>query len=190
VSASVAIGPEKNLSRCEFQAPKGSRRFARIVFLYTVGVGALTIVRATRMESLAYHPESSAIAVAITLFDVTIALLGVIARSARLRVDEHGIRWGFSAVGFWMKRDRIGIVRQYRDALALVPRRGAAWYLSARDWAPWDRLPAVLGDAGLPTERLDRRAPLRAKLQGYGVALDLLLLLAFLMATAAVVLLE
>jgi hypothetical protein len=122
------------------------------------------------------------------LFNVCLSGLGLIVRSAHLRFDKEGIHWGWGTLGFRMRARRIGIVRQYRGGVAVVPRRGTPWYLSARDWSPWASVGDAVRESGLPTETFDRRAPFWARLQGYGVALDLLLILAFLTATVGVIL--
>jgi hypothetical protein len=66
-------------------------------------------------------------------------------------------------------------IEVYRDAVAVVQRRGSTWFVSGHDWDLFDRVPGALRRAGLPAESHDRRAPLRARMQSYGTVLDLLL---------------
>ena len=185
MSAVVATSRSRGLASNELEAPKRSRRLARFALVYTLLLGVLTGARVSRPEVFIYHSLEAGIAVMLGGFAIGIALLGAFTRAARLRIDEEGVRWGYDHVGFHMRKTRLSVARLYKDAVALCPQRGAPWYLSARDWQPWDRMGRMLRAAGVPVEEHDRPAPLRARLQGYGVVLDLLLILAFLLATAA-----
>jgi hypothetical protein len=59
--------------------------------------------------------------------------------------------------------------------VALEARRGSWWFLAARDWERFDALVRQLRRAALPLTEHERTAPLRARLQSYGRALDLML---------------
>jgi hypothetical protein len=188
MSAGVAVGSRRAQAAGELVAPRWQRRMASIAFLYTLLAGAFTMARALRPETVYHSPQLATMGIVISLLNIALAGLALVVRSAHLRFDKDGIHWGWGTLGFRMKTPRIGIVRQYRGGVAVVPRRGTPWYLSSRDWSPWSSVGDAVRDAGLPTETFDRRAPVWARLQGYGVALDLLLVLAFLMATAGVIL--
>jgi hypothetical protein len=107
-----------------------------------------------------------------------IALLAFVVRQARLRVDTDGVRWGYTAIGFRLRRDALRVARVYTDAIALVPQRGfTSWYLGRRDWDRFDDVVKAFKRAGLPVEDMARGAPLYGKLQIYGLALDALYVL-------------
>src|SRR5690606_26761851 len=114
---------------------------------------------------------------------VSVAAVGLAVRRARLRVDADGIRWGWHVMGFRMRRDRLREVRAYSDAIAVTPRRGSTWYLTRRDWSSFERMVDALGSARLPLVRATGRAPFGARLQGYGLVLDGLLVANSLVAT-------
>jgi len=155
----------------EFVANKRARRLARLVFYYTFAVGLATWTLAWRNRG---HPGIEVLLSAPVLF-IGIGTLGYAVRAARLRVDVAGVRWGWSFYGFRMSGERITRARVYRDAVALSSRRGSTWYLARRDWRHFDNVGRALKRAGIPFERIARRAPLRARLQAFGLALDLLL---------------
>jgi hypothetical protein len=158
----------------EFVALRRPHRLARRVFLLVCGLGVATIALAARRI---YAPSAELLLVA-PLVCMSIAGVGLAVRRARLRVDADGIRWGWRITGFRMGRERLSSVVAYRDAIAVLPRRGSAWYLSARDWDRFGDMVSALRRAKLPFEVRDTRAPLQARLQSYGAVLDLLLLLA------------
>ena len=105
----------------------------------------------------------------------SVAGVGYAVRRARLRIDSGGVRWGWNEIGFRVTRDEVTSIDVYRDAVAVVQRRGSTWFVSARDWDLFERVPGALRRAGLPTAAHDRPAPIGARLQSYGVVLDLLL---------------
>jgi len=157
----------------EFVARPRARRLARSVFFYVIGLGAITWVLAARHW---FTPGVEVLLAAPVLF-IGVGSVGYAVRAARLRVDVDGVRWGWRAYGFVMRADRLAHVRVYRDAIAVVSRRGSTWYLARRDWARFERVAAALRDAGIEIERVAARAPLRAQLQAFGIALDVLLCL-------------
>jgi hypothetical protein len=165
----------------ELCARPRARRLARAVLVYVVGAGAATLALAGRKLGA---PMVELLLVA-PLVTMSIAAIGFAVRSARLRIDRDGVRWGWDVIGFRMRRARLARARIFRDAVALTPRRGSTWYLSARDWQPFDDVGRAMRRAELPFERHDRRAPLTARLQGYGLVLDLMLLGTALAATLA-----
>ncbi len=168
----------------EFVSRPRSRRLAQGVFYYVLVVGALTLALARRHI---YAPAIELLLVTpMTCFSM--AAIGYAVRLARLRVDSDGVRWGWRWGGFRMRRDRLKNVSAYRDAFAVTPTRGSTWYLSGRDWDHLERVPGALRRAKIPFSRHPRRAPLRARLQSYGIVLDLLLVADAVAVTLAMVL--
>ncbi len=167
----------------EFVARPRARRLARRVLVAVVAAGVATLTLATRrlqtplIELLLIAP----------LMCMSVAAVGYAVRSAHLRVDHDGIRWGWSWLGFRLSRERLTQVDAYRDAVALRPRRGSTWFLSARDWNHFDRVPDAIRRADIPMIAHDRRAPLGARLQSYGAVLDSLLVADALAAALALV---
>jgi hypothetical protein len=121
-------------------------------------------------------------ALAITLLALGVAVMGFLVRRARLRVEAHGVRWGWANLGFTMRREDLATVKIFRDAVALVPRRGSTWYVSARDWERFEEVGPALVKAGLPVETHEGTAPLQARMQSYGRVLNGLLLFDVLLA--------
>ena len=119
------------------------------------------------------------------LFCFSVAAVGYAVRRARLRIDRDGVRWGWRIAGFRMHRARIRAVRIFSDAIALVPKRGSTWYLSRRDWDRFDRVAGAFEEAAIEFDRREGRAPWAARLQGYGLVLDLLLVANIAAATLA-----
>jgi len=113
-----------------------------------------------------------------------VALVGVLTRSAQLRVDADGVSWGWGEMVIRMRRRDLRVARVYArgQTVALVPKLGFTWHLAGRDWDRFQEMPRALRDAGLPLEEDERPAPLLSRLQGYGIALDLLLLANLLLA--------
>ena len=174
----------------EFVSRPRSRRLAARVFGYVVVVASATFIMATRrlnvpmIEFLLVGP----------LFFVSIAGVGYAVRRAHIRVDRDGVRWGWSWAGVRMHPERIARVTAYRDAYAFKPRRTtrwrptSTWYLSRYDWERFDNVASALRAANIPFKRIDSRAPLAARLQSYGIVLDLLLIATALAATFALIL--
>ena len=139
------------------------------------------------MVLAARHPHRSGAHVLFSgpLFLASVAGLGWLVRTARVRIESEGIHWGWRTVGFRMRRERTRWIRVYRDAVALRPKRGSIWYLSARDWGDFDRMRRVLIDSDLPVERAENSAPWWARLQSYGMVLDGLLVITAIAAAIA-----
>ncbi|HTM20169.1 MAG TPA: hypothetical protein VL172_06675 [Kofleriaceae bacterium] len=157
----------------EFAARPRARRLARAVLVYVTVAATLTLVAVSRR----LHAPFVETLVALVPMCMSVALLGWAVRSARVRVDSGGVRWGWRIAGFRLDRERLVSVHEYRDAVALEPRRGSTWYLSARDWDRFAAIGAALRVARIPFISHDRRAPLSARLQSYGAVLDTLLVL-------------
>lgn len=155
----------------EFVSRRRARRLARVVFYYVFALGLLTWSLARQHW---FQPGIEVLFAAPVLF-IGIGTLGFAVRQARLRVDVDGVRWGWGFYGFRMSNDRIKKTRVYDDAIAFESRRGSTWYVAARDWHRFDGVARALRRAGMSYERHRRRAPLRARLQSFGIALDLLL---------------
>lgn len=174
----------------EFVARPQSRRLAARVFGYVVVVATATFIMATRRL---YVPMIEFLLVG-PLFFMSISAVGYAVRKARIRVDRDGVRWGWSWGGFRMGPERIESVTAYRDAYAFKPvrtsrwRPASTWYLSRRDWDRFDNVASALREANIPFQRQDAKAPLGARLQSYGIVLDLLLIATALAATFALVL--
>jgi hypothetical protein len=137
-----------------------------------LATGAITVAIGIRRA-----PSATAeMLLAVPLICVSVAGVGYAVRRARLRIDPGGVRWGWSDLAFRVSRDQMKHVDVYRDAIAVRQRRGSTWYLSGHDWDLFERMPGALRRAGLPLETREGRAPLGARLQSYGIVLDLMLL--------------
>jgi len=155
----------------EFVARRRPRRLAGRVFGIVLVTSGLTVALASRRA-----PGIAAeLLLAVPLICASVAAVGLAVRRARVRIDRDGVRWGWSEIGFRVRRDQLARIEVYRDAIAVRPRRGSTWYLSGYDWELFDRMAGALRRAGLPSEAHARRAPLGARLQSYGIVLDLLL---------------
>lgn len=169
----------------EFRSRPGPRRLSRIIFTSVCLLAGTTMAVASRRLHI---PDVELVLVG-PLTCIAIAAVGVAVRSARLRIETGGVRWGWEVAGFRLGRSRIRLITVYGDAVAVEPERGSTWFLSARDWQDFERLPRAFRKAGLEVEqRPETRAPLRARLQSYGRVLDGLLVLILLMAMALLVL--
>ena len=155
----------------EFVARRGSRRLAYRMFGYVMFAGVLTLMLASRRL---YAPMIEFLLVA-PLVCMSVAFVGFAVRSAHIRIDSQGVRWGWALAGFRMRTARIRGVTAYADAVALSPKRGSTWYLSRRDWDDFEHFGRALRQARIPFEAHDHNAPIGAKLQSYGLVLDLLL---------------
>jgi hypothetical protein len=164
----------------EHAAPARSRRHAFVALMY---VSVLTLL--TYRGGLAARVAAGdAVGVVMAVFFETVALLAFAVRRGRLRIGPDGVRWGWTGIGFRMRRERIGRLRIYKDGIAVVPRRGpATWHLLGRDWERWPEAITEFTRLGAPIERFERRAPLLMRLQGYGRALDAILVLNSVAAT-------
>ncbi len=167
----------------EFVARPRARRLARGVLVFVVLTGAVTLVVAARRI---YAPMVEFVLVA-PLMCVSIAGVGYAVRRAHLRLDVEGIRWGWKFAGVRMRPERLKQVRAYRDAIALTPKRGSTWYLSRHDWDRFERVLPALREARIDYIVEDRRAPMAARLQSYGIVLDGLLVMNAVIATTALV---
>lgn len=167
----------------EFAARRGPRILAGVAARWVLIAGSIAAALAARRP---WHPDADTIVVATLMF-AGFAAVGLAVRRARVSVDASGVRWGWSWLGFRLERDKIRAVDVYRDAVALRPRRGSTWFLSARDWERYDALALAVERSGLPVTRHgDRGAPIGAKLQSYGRVLDGLLLLTIVGSTMLV----
>ena len=155
----------------EFASRRRPRRLAARVFYLVLVTSAVTILLALRR----FHSATSEVLLAASLMCLCVAGVGHAVRRARVRIDADGVRWGWDSLHVRVRRDRLQGIDVYRDAIAVRPQRGSTWYLSGHDWDGFDRMPGALRRAGLPSEERPRRAPVRARLQSYGIVLDLLL---------------
>jgi len=168
----------------EFAARPGPRRLAGIAARWVLACGTIECTLAARRP---WVPEAVTVVVASLMFAGFVGV-GLAVRRARVTVESGGVRWGWGWLGFRMERDRLRAVDAYTDAIALRPRRGSAWFLSARDWERFDALVIAVERAGLPLVRRSQAAPLAARLQSYGRVLDGLLVLTMLGATLMIAL--
>lgn len=167
----------------EFVARPRARRLARRVFVLVSAAGVLTLAMAARRL---YAPLIELLLVA-PLMCISVAAVGHAVRSAHVRIDRDGVRWGWSWGGFRLTRERLRRVEAYDDAVALKPTRGSTWYLSRRDWDRFERMLPAIDQAGIPFTRHETRAPLGARLQSYGAVLDGLLVADALAAMLALI---
>jgi hypothetical protein len=151
----------------EFQAGRRSRNLTRLVLVYAFVVS----IRLGWRFLLQNQMQAS-----VLMMLVVLALVAYAVRSARLKVHASGVRWGWATIGFHMEPERIREVRAFDDAVMVVPARGMPWFLVARDWTPFERMVKAFAGMGVPFSRRAGKAPLGAKLQGYGLALDLLVI--------------
>lgn len=166
-----------------FRAPARARRLARAAIVIVATLAALTWWRIAR------HPDREAASVQAVLPAAFAAftVLGDLVRRARVAISRDGVRWGWAGLGFTQQTSRIVTAHVYADGVALEARRGAWWFLAARDWDRFDALVRQLRRAELPVEDHAGRAPLRARLQSYGRFLDGLLLASIAGAVAVMV---
>jgi hypothetical protein len=165
----------------EFSAKAQGRVLARRGLVYVLVVGAVVVAAAARNL---HRPGASALVVLVGVC-VSLAVVAFAVRRARVRVDSGGVTWGWSLGGVRMGRDRLDRIDRYADGVAAVSGRGSVWFLSARDWEGFEAMPEVLRRAGLPVAEVAGRAPWRVRMQAYGLALDILLVLDALAVTLA-----
>lgn len=155
----------------EFVARRRSRRLAgRVLLLVLITSGVSGVLAVRRV-----HGRNTEPILVVSLVCASIAGVGYAVRRARLRVDGDGVRWGWSEIGFRVRRDEMSAIDLYRDGVAVRQRRGSTWFLAGGDWERFERMPGALRRARLPAAVQERRAPMRARLQGYGTVLDVLL---------------
>lgn len=167
----------------EFVARPRARRLARRVFVLVIMAGVLTLILAGRR----LHAPLIELLLVAPLMCISVGAVGYAVRSAHLRIDADGVRWGWGWAGFRLTRERLKRVEAYHDAVALKPTRGSTWYLSRRDWDRFERVIGAIDRAGIPFTLHDARAPLGARLQSYGAVLDGLLIADALAATLALI---
>jgi hypothetical protein len=155
----------------EFAARPAPRRLAQAAFRFVTLATILTIL-------LSRHAHDAVLPV-LAVSCLSLAGVGTAVRRARIAVDRDGVRWGWSFAGFRMPRPRMSRADVFADGVALVSRRGS-WFLAERDWDRFDALVRSLARAGLPVTAHGGRAPLRARLQSYGLVLDSLMVVAML----------
>jgi hypothetical protein len=155
----------------EFRAPVRARRLSSAALVLVIGLGAAT-------WGLVYqHPYTrhASTLVVLPVAFAACALLGFAVRRARVAVTRDGLRWGWTSLHFTQQAARIVHVHVYRDGIALEARRGAWWFIAARDWDRFDAIVRQLRRVELPVVDHEGNAPLRARLQSYGRFLDALL---------------
>jgi hypothetical protein len=154
-----------------FHSPPRARRLARLSLIVVIVLGAITWALVAR------HPyrRSASTQVVLPIAFAAFAGLGFLVRRARVAVTRDGVRWGWTSFGFHQPAARIATAHIYRDGIALEARRGAWWFIAARDWDRFDVLVRHLRRAELPLRDHAGAAPLRARLQSYGRFVDLLL---------------
>jgi hypothetical protein len=167
-----------------FVAPRRARRLAKSAVVVCIGCGAATWLMVARRHG---GPHQSAFAVLPLAFS-SVAVLGFLIRSASISVARDGMRWGWQSIAFVRRRETIVSVTAYNDGIALAGKRGAPWFLASTDWERFGDLISYMKRAQFPVTLQPNKAPWRAKMQGYGRALDLLMIgssLASLLVTLA-----
>ena len=154
-----------------FFAPKRARRLATIALVSVIGCGAVTWAFVSR-HPFRYHASTQ---VVLPVAFAAFSLLGFAVRRARVAITRDGVRWGWAQLGFTQQASRIVTAHIYRDGIAFEAKRGAWWFIAARDWERFDALVRQLRRSGLPVADHEGSAPLRARLQSYGRFLDGLL---------------
>lgn len=157
-----------------FRSPRGSARLSAAALAVTVVAGAITWYIVSR------HPYRRGMGTlfGLPLVFMMLATLGFLVRRARVAITRDGVRWGWEALGFQQPASKIVRAHIYRDGIALEPKRGAQWFLAARDWDRFDALVRQVRRAELPIAEHEGKAPLRQRLQSYGRFLDAMLVLA------------
>lgn len=168
----------------EYSAHPRARRLARRSALCTLAAGAGAIFAAGGDLDRA---GASGIVISAGVC-MTLSLVLLIVRHAVIRVGADGVSWAVGPASVRMDLDRIAGAEVYRDGIALAPARGAVWFLSARDWRELTAMPAELARLGVPVTRWEGKAPLAARAQGYGLAVDILFVALATLATASLAL--
>ncbi len=156
-----------------FTAPPAARRLARATLFICIGCGAATWVMVARKHGRADQSVYAVMPLALG----SLAVLGWLIRSASITVARDGLRWGWQSIAFTRRAETIVQATAYLDGIALAGKRGAPWFLAATDWQKFPDLVRQLERAQLPVLHRSEKAPWRAKMQSYGRALDIMLLL-------------
>ncbi len=165
----------------EFLGRKRPRNLARITFLLCLIDGAITYSLASKQL---HAPGTSTLFVG-PIMCLSIAAVGLAIRSARVRVDGDGLRWGWNLLGGRVARDQIVEVKVYSSGLTIWGQAKARlWYLSRYDWEAFDAIPKAFVDAGMQVEMRSGVAPLRDRLKAYGIFLDGLMVVTLLMSAS------
>ena len=164
----------------EFRSRPRPRRLARFVFFVCLLDGAITYALVASGGIRGLHEPGTSVLLTGPLMCVLMAGVGLAVRTARIRVDAGGVHWGWKTIGVRMARSRLSNVRFYGSAISLESTRGATWFLSAYDWDNFERLPKAFEDSGQPLQHESGRVPIRARMQGYGIVLDGLMLFTLL----------
>jgi hypothetical protein len=176
-------------TRTAFRMRRGGRRLAIAATIVTAAGWALTWWMINQGgEWLAAHRARNVAPYAVA--PVALALVagvGLLVRTARVWIDGGGVRWGWKGLHVRMEVDRLRCAEIYRDGVALVATKGSRWFLAARDWDNFDLLAREIERAGMPVTHAPRRAPIRARLQSYGLVLDTMMV-ATILGTLIVVL--
>ncbi|HKA91323.1 MAG TPA: hypothetical protein VKE22_26860 [Haliangiales bacterium] len=163
----VVVREGQGRKAASLRSPRGPRALAAIAFVWTAAFALLQAPRASLDDGLG---------LVLATFFAAVCAVGLATRLARLSVDGDGVHWGIGGIGFRFARGRIRAARVYIDGVTLVPESGRfAWHLGARDWARFDAFPRALGQISVPLAAEDRKAPLSARMQSYGLVLDALL---------------
>jgi hypothetical protein len=127
-----------------FRAPRWTRAYTFLGALSVLALSAATFLRSVQPAADMTLGEGAAAAgMVLPMFQTAVAGLALAVRLAALRIDVDGVGWGWGEWAFLMRRERIAVLRLYRDAVAVAARRGFAWYLSARDYSPFSALLAA-----------------------------------------------
>jgi hypothetical protein len=159
-------------------APLRSRRHALVALLY---VSALMVLAYSDWRRLLFRGDFYA--AFLPGFFWFVALVFYVIRQGRLRVDGGAVRWGWNLVSFRMPAERMARIRLYKDGASLVSQRRGAWHLLARDWERWSDVARALARLPVQIERPEASVPFMGRLQSYGRALDVMLVINSVAAT-------
>lgn len=164
----------------EFRSRARPRRLARFVFFACIFDGVITYALVASGGVSGLSDPGTTVLLTGPLMCMSMAFVGLAVRTARVRVDSGGVHWGWNTLGFRMARGGLSSVRFYGSAISLESKKGSIWYLSAYDWDQFDRMPKAFEDSGQSVVHETGRVPIRARLQGYGMVLDGLMLFTLL----------
>ncbi len=153
-----------------FEAPSRARRLAFTALVLDVVLLVITWYFVSRH----YWRRGASSQVVGPVAFVAIAALAYAIRRARVAITRDGVRWGWSSLGFTQPASKIVCAHVYRDGIAFEATRGSQWFIAARDWSRFDALVRQLRRTALPLRDHEGTAPIRMRLQSYGLFLDLL----------------
>ena len=160
------------LARFEFEAKSYAKKLAWVVFVSVVVVSGATVYFIGKNFNL----DKASVVLAGPLFCFMIAALGVVIRSAKLRIFEEKIQWSIPYFQFALPKEKVANVVSYTNTLAFVAQKGSSWFVTERDWKEFPRMEDAVTSCGYQvSSKKSEKTPLKAKMQSYGHVLDALL---------------